>query len=715
MLASAIAEPRRIHAVRNTFVDMGHDWPTCYSVQEALRTVRFYRGEIEIPEELRHFCALPSKFDPVTQGGKRFEDADFVLLEPNTNLYHMFSGIPITRTEIDRYVLFPLRTLNEEISNAAIAWFTYGLLDCNENIQKEAAATLIPALEGRVENPRLAREILLGTRSVASDREAYFAAIAELKELISKPLGLVTFTFKYMPSGRGLSWPPDFVENTLEASRQLGIPCFHPAALVRKYGAKVALKEDLQFYRPEFEPVIGDDMMKFCLALAGSGLSEKGLERDAQAADAPAPSQSVAESYSTKSFEANPPLAYVDVTNAPADWNVVRASLSIDSVPTPIEGIQGRKLIEAVTPDATTHDIRGHVANPGGARRFRLSLLVCSDEREQIRLWLGTAPGGGERTDVSFDLKTGQPLAYTATKTWRVRDAGTEAIGKSWCICWIVAEVKESLSTLFVLVTTAVARGMPTVGDGKSGLWIGGVRVDALSDTDSDTSVTVRLDDNRKDLADLVSAEILTFLREEFDACGDIYHWYRTRYLANNVGLSKIELAIANFVISRYAATRKVLEIGAGIAQCSQFLALSGVQTIGIEANTAHFEMMRRLVDRLSARFDPELTKRFTPLQAFYPDDVSSHIDEKTVVIVPSLSSTLTPEQEIRIFDALRPADGIILGTRLFFRSRETEDERRVLIEEIQKRGFGEPEMILRWNDWNFGFAPDRIIYLPKV
>mgnify|MGYP003607644804 CR=1 FL=1 len=431
---------------------------------------------------------------------------------------------------------------------------------------------------------------------------------------------------------------------------------------------------------------------------------------DSQAAGAAITPRSIVESYSRESLEADPPLALVDFSRPLAGWNVIRSSLSIGSIPTPVEGVAARKLIEAVTSDARTHDIRSYVPIQDEVRRFRLAALVRADERDQVRFWLGTGTGssGAERVDVTYDLKTGQPHASFASNTWRILDADSEEVGQYWRICWIDAEVETAIPNLFVMVTTSLAQGELAIGDGKSGLWIGGLRVDALSEGG-------KLVPRQRVFADSVSDEILAFFRDEFDAAGDLYQWYRTRYLANNVGLSRIERAIANFVIRRFGATRKTLEVGAGVAQCSQFLSLCGVQTVGVEASAAHFEMMKRLVDRLSARFDPELAKRFTPLKGFYPNDVSSLIDDKTIVIVPGLGSTLTPEQEIGVFDALKPANGVILGVRIFFRTRESEEERKVMIEEVQKRGFGEPEVILRWDEWSFGFAPDRIIYLPKV
>lgn len=720
MLATALAEPRRRYQVRNSFVDMKHDWPTCYSVHEALRTLQFYRGKLAIPKSLRQFCALPVDFDPISDGGERFEDAEITLLEPNTNLYHLFSGIPLTRTEIDRHILTPLRAVEGKVADAAVAWFTYGLMQCDEKVQEEAAGVLVTELEGRVDNPELARAILLETRSVSPDRDTYIAAIAELKETIRLPLGIVTFTFQYLANGRGLSWPPDFVESTMEAAKQHGIPCFHPAELVRKYGARIALKDDLRFYTPEFEVVIGEEMLKFCHAVAGRPSHSPDVAGNARQRTTPTEPQSMSEIYVPDGgLQGRLPLAYADLEALPlTPWMTVRASLSESTLPSPIPGVIARKLVEDLSPmEAATHDIRAHVANAAGARRFRVALVARFDERDQIRIWLGTGgpSGGRERVDAAIDLRSGSPIAvYTGGSNWRLVDVGSEELADAWRICWIVGEIETAVPDLFVLVTTSIKQGFVPTGDGKSGVWLGGLRVDALDDVEPRKVTGPSLEDNRRDLADLVSDEILSFLQEEFEVSGDLYQWYKTRYLPNKIGLSRIDREIANFVIRRFGATRKTLEVGAGVGQCSHLMALCGVHASGIEASSSHFDMMGRLTKRLTGRFDADLPTRFTPIRGFYPDDASPFVDERTIVIVPSLGSTLTPEQEVRIFDALREANGVILGMRMFFVTRESEEERQKMVEEIRKRGFGEPEVVLKWDDWSFGFAPDTIIFMPK-
>jgi hypothetical protein len=223
------------------------------------------------------------------------------------------------------------------------------------------------------------------------------------------------------------------------------------------------------------------------------------------------------------------------------------------------------------------------------------------------------------------------------------------------------------------------------------------------------------LADNRRDLVELVNDEIFAFFAAEMAAQGDLYQWYKYRYIDNNIGLSMIDREITNFIIRRFGSTRKILEVGAGVGQCTQFLALCGVDGIGLDSYGAHFEMMKRLSDRLNERFDCDIARHFKAACGFFPDDAAQYIDSKTIVLVPSVGCTLTPEQEVGVFDALVPADGVIIGVRAFFRLRDTEEERDLMVQEIQKRGFGDPEVVFAWNTISFGFMPDRIVYLPKI
>lgn len=728
MLASALAEPQQRKEAITTYYAMRHSWPVCYTVQEALRTVEFYRGKRSIPQSLRPLCNLPNDFDAKSELAKQFENFEVVLFEPNSYSFLLFEDVPITRSLVDTLIVTPLKAAGGNIADAAATWFNNGLLAGEEEIQVEAAQSLLPELEGRVENPNLISKVLVHARSVTPSFEEFVSAATNLKNTLDKPFGIVTFTFQYLPNGRPITWPPDFAQTTFELAKRLGVPCFHPADVVRKHGARVALQDNLRFYRKEFEPIIGSELLRFAQSLLETRKSPMLDKYEEQSATPEEMPSNFVKSYSMDNLQTDCLLANVDFASPLAGWSIARASLSDTSIPSSLPGVRARKLVEQATDAINTHTLYGYVKNTTLGKRFRLAFMARQEERDQVRCWLGTGrPGNGsDRVDVAIDLTTGIPIgAYGLGQGWKILDTGTEGIGDKWRLCWVIGEVDRVIPELLVAIMTVKGGGAQYPGDGRSGLWIGGLRLDVVNDVDPVETVwngddaaprkPARSDDNRRDLADLVSDEILSFLRDEQREAGDIYQWYKHRYIENGIGLSRIDRAIAAFVIRRFGATRTTLEVGAGVAQCSQFLALAGVRTAGLEASHSHFEMMKRLTARLAERFDPDLSRRFTAIRGSYPDEASPFINEKTILIVPSLGSTLTAEQEIGVFDVLKRADGVILGTRMFFRVRDTEVERDSLVKQIQERGFGEAEEILSWSDGSFGFVPDRIIFLPKV
>jgi hypothetical protein len=87
--------------------------------------------------------------------------------------------------------------------------------------------------------------------------------------LVPAPTGVVTYNHRYMPDGRPMQWPPDFVASVIAAATALGLPYTEPSDLVKQYGVEVALKPDFVHYRTEFEPVIGESLFRFMLESLG--------------------------------------------------------------------------------------------------------------------------------------------------------------------------------------------------------------------------------------------------------------------------------------------------------------------------------------------------------------------------------------------------------------------------------------------------------------
>ena len=209
------------------------------------------------------------------------------------------------------------------------------------------------------------------------------------------------------------------------------------------------------------------------------------------------------------------------------------------------------------------------------------------------------------------------------------------------------------------------------------------------------------------------SLEILEFLLQEREANdGEIYQWYETRYISVGVGLSIIEREIAEFVLKKFGNSMRVVEVGAGVGQCSILLAACGVTVAPIEGNDNHFGMMERLCGKVADKYEI-LNRNFFPINGVYPEVSEEAIAGKpSILMFPSISWTQTKEEEEEAMKAMKMAKGIILGLTWHFRERSSEEEKQELIDRIMMEGFSEPEDIFSWDDWSFGFRPDRIVYM---
>jgi len=240
-----------------------------YTMSEVLQRVRFFRGAIEIPEALRYYCNLPKTLSAGTPALRNIEKADLVLLEPNTTLDVFFDNYALHRSQLLTGFLDNLQAAGGEVHRAINSWFNQGIWGRNRQVQHEAAETIIPALAGRVEDEYLARNLLLEAHGEEQDFEQYLESLREFCRVVDLPIGLVTFVFEFLPDGRPMGWPADFVENTLEAARMLGLPVLDSAEAVNRHGVDVALREGRRIYKDEFRPIVGEATLEFCHKVLG--------------------------------------------------------------------------------------------------------------------------------------------------------------------------------------------------------------------------------------------------------------------------------------------------------------------------------------------------------------------------------------------------------------------------------------------------------------
>lgn len=240
----------------------GQPTVTCYCVGDAMQVLRIYRRQIDLSEGMRCYSGYPDN-DLESVGRRRLDDADIAVLDCNTPIAMCLDGIFINRSSITREIYQPLAAANPDLGKTYDAWWHQGIFGGDEEVKRSSALALIPSLEGVVRYPKVAAEILLGMRAVRQDDDDFIRALDELHRELAMPLGMVTSTYRYLPDGRAVSWPPRHLEMTRNAARELHIPLFDTIPLVQQHGVSIAMNDNLTIYRTEFWPVVGDALLSF--------------------------------------------------------------------------------------------------------------------------------------------------------------------------------------------------------------------------------------------------------------------------------------------------------------------------------------------------------------------------------------------------------------------------------------------------------------------
>jgi hypothetical protein len=228
-----------------------------HSFGEMFQIVEILRGQKKMPAEYRPISRMV-ELSPVDRAAD-FSDIDVALLEPASPIELTFRGYAFNRTAITVNYLKPIADKGREERKVVAAWLRQGLVGLDDTIRAEAAAKLVTYLTDSPTD-ELARAVFLETRSSKTD---VLGGFIKMLELLNRPVGVVSYVFRYMPDGRAISWPVGFREEVLAAAAELKLPVFDPVPMVQRFGVYEALQEDLGHYSTDFMPVAADALVDF--------------------------------------------------------------------------------------------------------------------------------------------------------------------------------------------------------------------------------------------------------------------------------------------------------------------------------------------------------------------------------------------------------------------------------------------------------------------
>ncbi len=229
-----------------------------HSFAEMFQIVEILRGQRRIPWKFESISRM-TELRPVPNAID-FHDIDVALLEPASPIDLTFRGVAIHRNAFIGPFLKPIQDLGKEERKVVSAWLRQGLMGLDETIRVEAGAELASYVVGDSPEDKLARALFRELRSAKAD---VLGGFIKMRELLNRPIGVVSYVFRYMPDGRPISWPAGFREEVLSAAQQLNLPVFDPIPLVQDFGIGAALAEDFGHYSEAFMPVAAEALVRF--------------------------------------------------------------------------------------------------------------------------------------------------------------------------------------------------------------------------------------------------------------------------------------------------------------------------------------------------------------------------------------------------------------------------------------------------------------------
>ena len=241
-------------------------FPGVYTFGEMFQALDVLLGRREVPAEIRPIANMRPNFvaRPSAVG---FGEVDVVLVEPSSPIDLEYKGCNLNRTTLTQIVLAPIRATGRDANKAANQWLRTGLIGLNEAVRATAAEELVRHIPRDLPEKDFFADVILKTRSIKAD---VLAGLSGISSIVQKPMGIVLYVFQYLPDGRTLSWPEGFLEEILAAAKEMDLKVFQPADVVRSYGLKEALRDDLRHYNPEFMPVVAEALCEFADTIAAS-------------------------------------------------------------------------------------------------------------------------------------------------------------------------------------------------------------------------------------------------------------------------------------------------------------------------------------------------------------------------------------------------------------------------------------------------------------
>jgi hypothetical protein len=223
---------------------------------------RYLVGEIDLPAWLKGVL-----WD---QPDLELKDPAAILAEQDAGLFEFFTvddvvaDVYFLSTHVyQSKVIGPIAKIGKDEARMARTWLGEGVFKQKEDVRAELEPQVRKLLPLETEADEWLHHAVAAARGRRIDRAERTRMFREVKQRLPFECFMCLHVFRYFADARVISWPPEFIDESMQLARDTGTPIFDPAPIVAEHGTGEVLEPDLRHYRPDRFALMGEEMIAF--------------------------------------------------------------------------------------------------------------------------------------------------------------------------------------------------------------------------------------------------------------------------------------------------------------------------------------------------------------------------------------------------------------------------------------------------------------------
>jgi hypothetical protein len=266
---NALHKERLVDA--SAFKSMGfRRTPVSVTMATTRQLAAYLVGDLELPDWFK--SVTWEQVEGLAPSIQVIRDQDYAFLEFFTTQEICVRGLYLNNNTFQSAVIGELAKIGPEEARLGRLWLNDGVFKQQEGLREQYARDITAILPIRSQRDEWLHMAIDEARGVTFALPERIAMLEEVGKYLQIPMALCVHVFKYLSDARPVSWPPDFITESLALAEASKLPIFNPAPMVERLGVAEVLGSDSRHYRPDRYLVVGHEMLHFLNRLTGNNI-----------------------------------------------------------------------------------------------------------------------------------------------------------------------------------------------------------------------------------------------------------------------------------------------------------------------------------------------------------------------------------------------------------------------------------------------------------